>query len=483
MTICSRVFPNPLLGALAFTTGNDIFLSRQTSTSDEPTLAHELTHVIQQRSMHDGGPLTVGPAGDTHEQQAEELARKVTSAQASPAVGGEMSSNVQRLVGNVIARLSIQRQEVSNPYAGTDKDQAWQQGYNDGHASPGTSLQPPAQYTPDAQQAYTEGVTAGQPAAGGSPAPGTPAGGAQASPASPDGRYTVVSSDPPVVRVTGPLSDETIAADLYGDPSAPVQHLSDFSQIAVQVNALQPAYRSLFDQQPNASPVTPMLIKIAGTELMALGTVAETQRTLYNAGTQQIYEQAQALIQAGKSTSEAARFVVEERNALKVAVRAKGPAIFEELAEFRNQGKYGNSVGPTYENLLAKAGSDEAIIAGVQKTSSGFNATGPALKILGAGGMILVSGMLVDSPAAAAPLPTTSEKEVEVEQTRLQFGIPPGANIDGHGHLKPGFYLQVDVLDPHAEDEFAAETEEILWFIGVDITYHYGGVTWTVPGR
>ncbi|GAB4115148.1 MAG: hypothetical protein OHK0050_20200 [Roseiflexaceae bacterium] len=72
---------NQRISARAFTTGNDIFLGQQASASDHSLMAHELTHVVQQRSMSGGGPMTVGPAGDSYEQQADQMASAVVSGQ------------------------------------------------------------------------------------------------------------------------------------------------------------------------------------------------------------------------------------------------------------------------------------------------------------------------------------------------------------------------------------------------------------------
>jgi|GEM_PF-1121432 len=76
---------NRSISAKAFTTGSDIFFRRDTSPGDHSLLAHELTHVVQQRSMSGGGPLSVGPAGDHHEQEADAAATAVTSGAAPPA--------------------------------------------------------------------------------------------------------------------------------------------------------------------------------------------------------------------------------------------------------------------------------------------------------------------------------------------------------------------------------------------------------------
>src|SRR6185312_6838547 len=58
---------NRSMTAKAFTTGSDIFLRQDQSPGDERLLAHELTHVVQQRSMSGGGGgMNVGAADDHH---------------------------------------------------------------------------------------------------------------------------------------------------------------------------------------------------------------------------------------------------------------------------------------------------------------------------------------------------------------------------------------------------------------------------------
>ncbi|MGH2562177.1 MAG: DUF4157 domain-containing protein [Thermomicrobiales bacterium] len=70
---------NRSISAKAFTTGSDIFFSQSASPSDSSLLSHELTHVVQQRSMTHSGPMTVGPAGDSHEQAADSVAASMSS--------------------------------------------------------------------------------------------------------------------------------------------------------------------------------------------------------------------------------------------------------------------------------------------------------------------------------------------------------------------------------------------------------------------
>jgi Domain of unknown function (DUF4157) len=75
---------NRRLTARAFTTGNDIFLRGDANPSDSRLMAHELTHVVQQRSMSGGGGMHVGAAGDSHEQHADSVADTMSRAAAVP---------------------------------------------------------------------------------------------------------------------------------------------------------------------------------------------------------------------------------------------------------------------------------------------------------------------------------------------------------------------------------------------------------------
>ena len=72
---------NQNVGANAFTLGSDIFLSREATGAGtyggDRTLAHELTHVVQQRGAGRGGPLTVSAVDDPEEQEASAIAADV----------------------------------------------------------------------------------------------------------------------------------------------------------------------------------------------------------------------------------------------------------------------------------------------------------------------------------------------------------------------------------------------------------------------
>jgi hypothetical protein len=83
---------NQSLSARAFTTGSDIFFRQgeyaPATTSGQRLLAHELTHVLQQgagKANKVQTKLTVGPAGDAYEQEAEATADQVMRALNRPA--------------------------------------------------------------------------------------------------------------------------------------------------------------------------------------------------------------------------------------------------------------------------------------------------------------------------------------------------------------------------------------------------------------
>jgi hypothetical protein len=149
---------NRELGAQAFTTGKDIFLGQNTSPNDRRVLAHEVTHVVQQRSSGQGGPLTVGPADDAYEREADAVAAEIES-QARPSAALVSSAGLvglHRTVGNqAVSRMlspGIQRDSDDGGQI------AYQTGYQDGKAS---SPPNPMKGFPNLQN-YLRGYMAGQ---------------------------------------------------------------------------------------------------------------------------------------------------------------------------------------------------------------------------------------------------------------------------------------------------------------------------------
>ena len=70
------------VSARAFTTGADIYFApgeySPASGSGQQLLAHELTHVVQQRGAPTSGPMVVSQPGDALEREADSVSRDLT---------------------------------------------------------------------------------------------------------------------------------------------------------------------------------------------------------------------------------------------------------------------------------------------------------------------------------------------------------------------------------------------------------------------
>lgn len=109
---------NRQLSAKAFTTGSDIFFSSgsyQPGSGDgNKLLAHELTHVVQQSgSPSSSGPLTLGPAGDAYEQEADSASNQVAGQAALPAVQRQMPQEEEAVQAMRIQRQMPEEEDVS----------------------------------------------------------------------------------------------------------------------------------------------------------------------------------------------------------------------------------------------------------------------------------------------------------------------------------------------------------------------------------
>ena len=109
---------NQQLSAKAFTTGQDIFFKQGEynpgSSSGKELIAHELTHVVQQSSGVVGGGgsgMTVRPAGDVYEQEADAVARQAVESSSTSAASGVQRQEVPEEEMQM-KRAEVQRQEV-----------------------------------------------------------------------------------------------------------------------------------------------------------------------------------------------------------------------------------------------------------------------------------------------------------------------------------------------------------------------------------
>lgn len=78
-------------------------------------------------------------------------------------------------------------------------------------------------------------------------------------------------------------------------------------------------------------------------------------RSIYDSGAKSITETASKLVEDGVvSQKEAGKWAVDARNGLKAKIRNEGNPILKKVFEQRNLSKYGNKLGPSYEQLYAK---------------------------------------------------------------------------------------------------------------------------------
>lgn len=117
---------NQELGAKAFTTGQDIFFREGAydpgSSGGQELIAHELTHVVQQGSgaVKGGSGLTVNAPGDTYEQEADAVAKQVTSPGTASAEAGvqrqeEEEEEVQMQEEEEAVQMQEQEEEEEVP--------------------------------------------------------------------------------------------------------------------------------------------------------------------------------------------------------------------------------------------------------------------------------------------------------------------------------------------------------------------------------
>jgi hypothetical protein len=121
---------NKQVHAEAFTTGKDIFFREgkydPVSDQGQKLLAHELTHVVQQRDAPATSELRVSDPNEASEKQAEKTAEKVTAtAGSSTASSGGSAGSVGRVEGEDELATSLDRKSAK----GSDEDDKEDQSY------------------------------------------------------------------------------------------------------------------------------------------------------------------------------------------------------------------------------------------------------------------------------------------------------------------------------------------------------------------
>jgi hypothetical protein len=109
------------------------------------------------------------------------------------------------------------------------------------------------------------------------------------------------------------------------------------------------------------------------TGIAGMGAVEAGLRGYYNAVDHGIEVQAQRRLAAGEDEERVARWAVSARNAAKSEVRHMDLDVVRMLAEDRNREKYGDPVGPTFEQLR-KAHEARVVIREAGMTDARVNA-------------------------------------------------------------------------------------------------------------
>jgi hypothetical protein len=112
-------------------------------------------------------------------------------------------------------------------------------------------------------------------------------------------------------------------------------------------------------------------------------TAEATLREVYQRAAREISDEALRMVANGATVEDAARFANQARNDLKVQIRARGSPITRGLAEARNLKKYGNKVGPTYDDLIRRGKTPEDIIGASGRASTKVNRIATRLRVAG----------------------------------------------------------------------------------------------------
>lgn len=138
---------------------------------------------------------------------------------------------------------------------------------------------------------------------------------------------------------------------------------------------------------PNRQPIAaggPGFVSVSvGSTMTAEAGLRET----YDQCARQITDEALKMAAEEGNTAEAvekaARWAVTARNDLKAAIRTRGSAVVKALAEARNIKKYGNKIGPSFDELIREGKTPPDIIGSSGKANVKLTKAATRLKLAG----------------------------------------------------------------------------------------------------
>jgi hypothetical protein len=122
---------NRQLGAKAFTAGQDVFFRagayQPHSSSGRELIAHELTHVVQQGAgrvpTSGSGKMTVRPADDAFEREADAVAKAVTSPAAEAQVQRQIGDEEEEIQTSPLQRQALDEEENIQTQAAEEEEE------------------------------------------------------------------------------------------------------------------------------------------------------------------------------------------------------------------------------------------------------------------------------------------------------------------------------------------------------------------------
>ncbi len=108
-----------LIGAKAFTYGEDIWIGPEGSPGDRSLLAHELAHVVQQSGVAPSSSTTISPAhaGSTLENEAALAQQSIAEGEAAPSLSAASAPSVQCATGTRTPPPPIVQRVLNDPDA------------------------------------------------------------------------------------------------------------------------------------------------------------------------------------------------------------------------------------------------------------------------------------------------------------------------------------------------------------------------------
>lgn len=159
--------------------------------------------------------------------------------------------------------------------------------------------------------------------------------------------------------------------------------------------------RQLSNENAVPGPITESVGHVSVSAGITM-TAEATLREIYNQASRQISNEAIRMISNGTSVEDAARWANQARNGLKVQIRASGSPITRGLAEARNIRKYGNNVGPTYDDLIRAGKTPEEIIESSGRASVKVSRAASSFRVAGRL-LIVVDLAIITWDVVAAP--------------------------------------------------------------------------------